>query len=75
MNARFKIGDKIDFLRKDEVIRKGVVISGPWKLEGVNHYNVEWKWVTHEDSLFIGPDKIDLISDLRTTKYHYELSK
>ena len=73
--ARFAKGDKIDFLRKDEVIRTGVVINGPFELEKVDHYNVEWKWVTHEDSLFIGPGKIDLISDLRSTKYHYELSK
>lgn len=72
--ARFKIGDTIEFLRRDEVIRKGVVVNGPYNLEKVDHYNVRWDWVHHEDSLFIGPDKIDLISDLSSEKYHYRLS-
>lgn len=72
--ARFSIGDKISFLRRNEIIRKGTVVSGPWNVEKVDHYNVKWEWVSDEDKMFITPDKIDLISDLPSTKYYYKLS-
>jgi hypothetical protein len=72
--ARFQIGDKIELLKRKEVIRKGEVISGPFKAEKIDHYNVRWDWVEAEDKLFITPDKIDLISDISTEKYHYQLS-
>lgn len=73
--ARFEKGDKISFFRRNEVIRKGEVVDGPFKVDKVDHYQVRWDWVHYEDRLFITPDKIDLISDLSSTKYHYELSK
>jgi hypothetical protein len=72
--ARFQIGDKIELMRRNEVIRKGLVISGPFNVEKVDHYNVRWDWVEKEDSMFIGQDKIDLISDLSSEKYRYRLS-
>jgi hypothetical protein len=71
--ARFQIGDNIGLFRRNDVIRKGTVLSGPWNVEKVDHYNVKWEWVDKEDRYFISPDKIDLISDLSSTKYHYEL--
>jgi hypothetical protein len=73
--ARFEKGDKISFFRRNEVIRKGEVVGGPFNVDKVDHYNVRWDWVNYEDRGFISPDKIDLISDLSSTKYHYELSK
>lgn len=73
--ARFEKGDKISFFRRNEVIRKGEVVSGPFNVDKVDHYNVKWDWVHYEDRGFISPDKIDLISDLSSTKYHYQLSK
>lgn len=73
--ARFQIGDKISFFRKNEVIRNGEVVNGPFSIDKVDHYNVRWDWVHHEDRDFISPNKIDLISDLSSTKYHYGLSK
>ena len=72
--ARFKKGDKISFFRRNEVIRKGEVVSGPFNVDKVDHYHVRWDWVHHEDKYFISPEKIELISDLSSTKYHYELS-
>jgi hypothetical protein len=70
--ARFEIGDKIGFFRKNEAIRKGVVVSGPWSLEKIDHYNVKWEWVEADERMFMSPDKIDLICDIPSTKYHYE---
>ena len=72
--ARFQIGDKISFFRNNEVIRNGEVVNGPFNVDKVDHYHVRWDWVHHEDKGFISSDKIDLISDLSTTKYHYGLS-
>lgn len=72
--ARFQIGDNIEFLRRKDVIRKGVVLGGPFVVDKVDHYNVRWDWVEYEDRLFITPDKVDIISDLSSEKYQYRLS-
>ena len=72
--ARFQIGDSIEFLKRKDVIRKGVVVAGPWNVDKVDHQNVRWDWVDKEDVLFIPPGKIDLICDLSSEKYQYRLS-
>ena len=73
--GRFVVNDKIEFLKRNEVIRKGTVVAGPWNVEKVDHYHVRWDWVTEEDRLFIPKDKIDLISDLSSEKYRYRLEE
>ena len=72
---RFQVGDSIEQLRYNDVIRKGKVVKGPFRVEGVDHYHVEWWW---HDETFFGKDwvknwyrEVDLIADLRSTKYSY----
>jgi len=71
--ARFKIGENIGFFRRNEVMRKGVVVAGPWNVDSVDHYHVKWDWLHYEDKGFISPDKLDLICDLSSEKYQYNL--
>ena len=70
--ARFQVNDSITQYRYDEVIRKGKVVKGPFKVDNVDHYQVKWEW-HHSDW---GTPKefrqeTDLISDLSSTKYRY----
>ena len=76
--ARFKIGDLIEQTRYDEVIRMGKVVKGPFKVDGVDHYQVEWSW---HNAHYFGKDwkkywysEIDLIADLSSEKYNYRKS-
>jgi hypothetical protein len=68
--ARFQIGDKIELVKFTTAIRKGEVVKGPYKVDGVYHYQVNWEW--DEDGI-IGKNP-NIISDLSSTKYHYRLS-
>ena len=69
---RFKVGDDIRQFRYDETIRIGTVTKGPMRVEGVDHYHVNWTW-EHKD--YGTPEAFqrdqDLISDMTSTKYHY----
>jgi hypothetical protein len=74
--ARFKIGDKIELVRTSagtdrvvEVLQKGVVITGPIKVDKVDHYNIEWNWTN--DGIQWANTKNDIISDLKSKKYQY----
>lgn len=70
--ARFKIGDKIEFVKFDTPIRKGVVTAGPYNVDKVDHYHVKWEW-TDDGIPWKNVLNPDLISDLSSTKYHYRL--
>jgi hypothetical protein len=70
--ARFQIGDKIELLKRKQVIRKGVVINGPWNVEKVDHYHIKWEW--DEDEIKWKNMECDLICDLSSEKYKYQLS-
>lgn len=70
--ARFEIKDKIELVKFNKVIRKGVVINGPWNVEKIDHYHVKWEW--DEDGIQWKNMECDLICDLSSTKYHYRLS-
>lgn len=71
--ARFEKNDKIQLFRRKDVIRKGVIVDGPWNVEKVDHYHVKWDWVDYEDRLLIPEGKVELICDISSEKYHYEL--
>ena len=71
--AKFKIGDSIQLVNKlgrVTPVRKGTVISGPYVVDGVDHYNVNWHWDV-DGTLGRNPN---IISDLSSTKYEYRLS-
>ena len=69
---RFKIGDDIRQYRYNQEIRKGIVTKGPWRVEGVDHYHVQWNWQDKEYGTPLGFEKdTDLICDMTSTKYHY----
>ena len=74
VNGRFEVNDTITQLKFDEPIRKGIVISGPFDVDGVHHYTVKWEW-EHEQhgtpSIFKKAGEDDLICDLISTKYRY----
>ena len=68
----FKIGDDIRQFRYNETIRIGTVTKGPFRVEGVDHYHVKWNWQHEDYGTPMGFEKdTDLISDMRSTKYHY----
>ena len=71
--AKFQIGDKIEFVKFNTPIQKGIVIAGPFLVDKVDHYHVKWEWT--EDGIEWKNMECDLISDLSSTKYHYRLQK
>jgi hypothetical protein len=70
--ARFEIGDKIEFVKFDTPISKGVVTAGPFNVDNVDHYHVKWEWT--DDNIRWKNMDCDLICDLSSTKYRYRLS-
>jgi len=68
--ARFQVGDKIEFVKFKDAIRKGEVVKGPFNVEKVDHYYVRWDW---DVDGMIGRNP-DLICDLTSTKYHYRIA-
>ena len=73
--SNFKIGDSIAQLRYDKVIRKGEVVKGPFKVDGVDHYHVKWNWEDNSHSAPIwAKQDLHLIADLRSTKFSFELA-
>ena len=74
LKNRFKIGDSIEQLRYDEVIRKGEVVKGPFRVENIDHYYVKWSWedVKHfGKAMMFKTAEEDLICDMVSPKYHY----
>jgi hypothetical protein len=75
MKNRFKPNDQIVQYRNNEVIRKGTVVKGPMRLDKVDHYHVTWHW---EDERHGTPEQfrrdVDLICDLISTKYRYDIA-
>ena len=75
MKNRFKINDKIVQYRHDLVIRKGTVVKGPFRVENVDHYHVVWDWECPHHAA-VSPmfkQDVNLICDMKSTKYRYEL--
>jgi len=68
---RFIPGDKIQHKRYNEVIAKGVITKGPFVVENIDHYHVKWEW--REDEEFLYMEHEDLICDLPSKKYRYDL--
>jgi hypothetical protein len=75
--AKFKINDEIKFVRKSkdgyieyEILKKGIVTKGPFKVDGVDHYNVKWNW-TDDGIQWKNILNEEIIADLSSTKYEY----
>jgi hypothetical protein len=75
--AKFEINDEIKFVRKSknglvehEILKKGIVTNGPFKVDGVDHYNVKWNW-TDDAIQWKNILNQEIISDLSSTKYEY----
>ena len=69
--ARFKIGDTIRQLRLGQLYRKGTVVKGPFNVEGIDHYHVDWTWEAEPHKgkfahIFSGPQ---IVADLNSKKY------
>jgi hypothetical protein len=76
MKNRFKINDKIAQYRYEDVIRKGTVVKGPFRVDNVDHYHVVWDWECPTYAA-VSPEfkqDVNLICDMESTKYRYELS-
>ncbi len=71
--GRFAVNDKIEFIKRNEVTRKGIVIEGPYNVDNLDYYHVTWNWVTEEDRKHIPEENVDLICDLDGETYRYEL--
>jgi hypothetical protein len=74
---RFQVGDTIAQIRLNEVIKKGHVTNGPVRIDGIDHYNVEWTWFDNEykplsaqlNAMWGTPKQSDLVCDLPSKKY------
>ena len=67
--ARFKIGDDIRQLRYGQLYRKGTVVKGPFRIEGLDHYHVDWTWEAEAPKtgrLYVGTD---IVCDRNSKKY------
>ena len=65
--SKFKINDKIQQMRYRTVIAKGTITAGPFNVEKVDHYHVQWEW-SEDNNHKMYPV---LICDMPTQKYHY----
>lgn len=76
LKNRFQVNDQIVQYRYRDVIRKGTIVKGPFRVERVDHYQVKWEWecpfYAKTNSLF---KDSDLICDMVGKKYRYELSE
>jgi len=70
---RFEVGQTIVQYRYDEPIRIGVVVKGPMRAEGIDHYHVKWTWEhqNHQTHEWLRSD-VDLICDMPSQKYFYK---
>jgi len=66
--ANFKVNDSITQTRYNEQIREGKVVGGPFRVDGIDHYHVEWKWFGKGYEPF-GKEGVDLVADVPSTKY------
>ena len=71
--ARFNLNDKIEFQKFGKAIRKGVVVGGPFNVDKIDHYHVKWEWDEDGNTQWKNMN-CDLICDLASTKYSYQLS-
>ena len=75
MKNRFKPNDKIELLKYNKAIRLGTITKGPYLVEGVDHYTVQWEYDTEDGDLFKMHGVQDIICDLPSAKYRYQLAK
>ena len=75
MKNRFKVNDKIEFLKFGKVIRGGTVTKGPYNIDGVDHYTVKWDYDREDGHLFKMYNSEDIICDLPSAKYRYKLAE
>jgi hypothetical protein len=75
--AKFKVGDKFAHVRKSagtdrilDVLATGKIVKGPFKVEKIDHYNVEWDF---KEGPQWANSKFDIICDIDSTKYGYRL--
>ena len=73
-----EINDKVAFNRQSkdgmivyETINNGTIIKGPFKIDGVNHYQIKWDKVMPNQ--YPGGMEIELISPMDSTKYGWKL--
>jgi len=73
----FNVGDKFAFVRKSagtdrvvEILDTGTIIKGPFQVEKINHYHVEWDNSKNENWK---NSKFDIICDIDSIKYGYRL--
>lgn len=69
---RFQVNQNITQLRYNEPIRKGTIVKGPFRIDGIDHYHVNWDWCAKGYEPFGKVNDTELIADARTTKYSYE---
>ena len=69
--ANFKVNDSMIQTRYGKPIRKGTVVKGPFRVDGVDHYHVKWNWFDKGYEPFgrqFG-DGTDLVADVPSNKY------
>jgi len=71
--SNFQINDTIEHVRLNEVIAKGVITKGPFTVDKIDHYIVNWFWT--EDNCKWKNTKEDLICDIPSKKYRYRLAQ
>ena len=76
--TNYNTGDRVAFNRqtKDgtvvyETLNTGTIIIGPFKIDGINHYQIKWDKVT--PNVYPGSSEVEMISPMDSTKYGWKL--
>jgi hypothetical protein len=76
--ARFKIGDRISYIRKFnskiyDIMMTGTIQTECFVVDGIDHYRVNWEEYNRYE--FPTNQPFDIISDLPSKKYEYIKAK
>lgn len=64
------INDRVAFTKWDEIILTGTITKGPFKIDGLNHYQVKWDKTNLNQ--FPGYFETELICPIDSTKYKWK---
>ena len=67
----FKINDRVSFNKWDMSLNTGTITKGPFKIDGIYHYQIKWDKVTPNH--YPGAFETELVSVIDSTKYTWKL--
>ncbi len=69
--SNLKINDRVSFKKWDQILNTGTITNGPFKIDGINHYQIKWDNIIPNH--YPGGYEVELVSPMNSTKYTWEL--